>query len=464
MAIFDEIVSLADQRFALHQKARSLISLLLSTIVDPKTGGLGGFIGRLRDNGLDTVADRMLGGSDATPLTKEQLDKALGGDHALHHLASKVGLSESTVATAAGFLLPNIIGTLTPGGRVPSQLSGEVQEFIRLHEVGKVETERKHEAAVATATARPSYEAPRREAYETTSPHEVAVEARDVMAEPHRREAYEAPRRETDEAPRHAAYEAPRRETDEAPRRETHEAPHRESYESTRREVIQEAPRRETDEAPRREIVREAPRRTYETAPERDDSSWFWWALPLVGLALLGAYATRAFAPVKTYTPPIARREAQPPRTIEYPQQRLPGPIERREPLPESRAVEPRATVVTPVTAVAPRLTIERLDDGRVRASGVVEDDSTRRAIITALETAFGSGKVVTDIGVNARAESANWLGRLVDVAKVVAANPRAAVTLEGNKVALGGPISDADRRTLVDSIKNYLGTNFTVE
>jgi hypothetical protein len=189
--------------------------------------------------------------------------------------------------------------------------------------------------------------------------------------------------------------------------------------------------------------------------------------LPLVGLALLGAYATRAFAPAKeprAYTPPIVRREAQPPRPIEYPEQRLPVPVERRESVAETRAVEPRETVVTPATTVAPRLAIERLDDGRVRASGVVVDDSTRRAVITALETAFGSGKVVTDIAVNARAESANWLGRLLDIAKVVAANPKAAITLEGNKVALGGSITDADRRTIVDEVKNYLGTNFTVE
>jgi uncharacterized protein YidB (DUF937 family) len=432
MAIFDDIVSLADQRFGLHDKAGTLISLLLSSIVDPKTGGLGGFLDRLRKSGLDTVADRMLGGSDTTPLTKEQLEKALGGDHTLHHFASKVGLSESTVASAAGLLLPKIIGVLTPEGRVPSHLSSEVQEFIRLQEGGKVETERKHEPVVATATARTSYEAPRRETHEATRPSEVVVGARDAIVEPQRRETYETPRRET--------YETPRRETYETPRRETFEAPRRETY---------EAPRRETYEAPRREVVHEAPRRTYETTPERDDSSWFWWALPLVGLALLGAYATRAFAPAKeprVYTPRVAQREAWPPRTLESTPQ--PAPY----------------AYGTPVTTVAPWLAIDRLDDGRVRARGVVADDSTRRAVLTALETAFGSEKVVTDVAVNARAESANWLGRLLDIAKVVAANPNATITLEGNKVALGGSIGDADRRSLVDSIKRYLGTNFTVE
>jgi uncharacterized protein YidB (DUF937 family) len=430
MAIFDEIVSHVDQRFVLHDKGRSLISLLLSAIVDPKTGGLGGFLDRLRRSGLDTVADRMLGGSDTTALTKEQLEQALGGDHAVHHLASKVGLSESTVASAAGFLLPKIIGILTPAGKVPTQLAGEVQEFIRLHEAGKVETERRHEPVLATATVRPSYDASRRETYETPTPRDVGVEAHDVIVEHQRVGAYEAPRRET--------YEAPRRETYEAPRRETYEAPRRETY-----------------EAPRREFVHEAPRRVYETTPERDDSSWFWWALPLVGLALLGAYATRAFAPVKEprpYIPTIARREARPPRIVESPPQPVPVPS------------EPRETAITPVTTVAPRLAIERLNDGRVRASGVVANDATRETALTALEMAFGSGKVVDDVATDARAQSPNWLPRLREVAKAVAANPKAAITLDGNKVALGGPITDAERRNLVDAIKTYLGTNFTFD
>jgi hypothetical protein len=183
-----------------------------------------------------------------------------------------------------------------------------------LEEVGVVETERKHEPVVATATARTSYEAPRRETHEATRPSEV-VGARDAIVEPQRRETYEAPRRETYEALHRETYETPRRETYEAPRHETYEtplraayeAPRREFYESTRREVIQEAPRRETYEAPRREVVHEAPRWIYETTPDvheatsdhyeftpeqervvsRLGNSLRWTSLPLISLGLL---------------------------------------------------------------------------------------------------------------------------------------------------------------------------------
>jgi uncharacterized protein YidB (DUF937 family) len=442
MAMFDEIISLADQRFGLRDKAGSLMSLLLSSIVDPKTGGLGGFLDRLRKSGLNTVADRMLGGSDTTPLTKDQLEQALGGDHALHHLASKVGLSESAVASAAGFLLPRMVGLLTPAGRVPDHLSGEIQEFIRAHEVGKVGAERRHEPAVATVTARPDYESERRETHETGAPRDVAVEARDVVGEVQRREVYAAPRRET--------YEAQHRETYEAPRREAYEGQRREAYEGQRREAY-EAPRRETYEAPRRDLVHEAPRRQVEVTREHEDSGWFWWALPLVALGLLGAYAIKACAPAREtgfYGPTVGRRE------VIRPAQPVPGRVDRYEAAPETVPAPP---------AVAPRLAIERLDNGRVRVSGVVVDDPTRRAVLTALETAFGSGNVTADITVDPRAESANWLGRLQDIAKAVAANPNAAITLEGNNVNMGGSITDADRRSLIDTIRGYLGRDFTI-
>jgi hypothetical protein len=139
----------------------------------------------------------------------------------------------------------------------------------------------------------------------------------------------------------------------------------------------------------------------------------------------------------------------------------VPAALERREPVAETRAVETPAIFPR---VVAPRLAIERLGDGRVRVSGVVANDATRETALTALETAFGSGKVVNDVAVDARAQSPNWLPRLLEIAKVVAANPKAAITLEGNKVALGGSITDTERGTLVDAIKTYLGTNFTFD
>jgi stress response protein YsnF len=176
-----------------------------------------------------------------------------------------------------------------------------------LEEVGVVETEHKHEPGVATAIARPSYEAARRETHETTTPRDVGVGARNALGEPQRRETYEAPRHETYEGPQHVTHEAPRRETYEGSRHATYEAPHPDSYESPRREIIQEGPRREAYEAPRREFVREAPRRIletthnlyeapsdhYEFTPEQErvvsrlGNSIRWTSPPMISLGLL---------------------------------------------------------------------------------------------------------------------------------------------------------------------------------
>ena len=44
MAMLDEIVSQVGQRFGLHDKAGSLISLLLSLIADPKRAASAAFL------------------------------------------------------------------------------------------------------------------------------------------------------------------------------------------------------------------------------------------------------------------------------------------------------------------------------------------------------------------------------------------------------------------------------------
>ncbi len=134
--------------------------------------------------------------------------------------------------------------------------------------------------------------------------------------------------------------------------------------------------------------------------------------------------------------------------------------MEHREPVVLPTPGQP----TTVMAALAPRLVIDRTDDGHVRVSGVVADDAERRAILTALDTAFGADKVISNIGIDPSAAPAGWLSHLLDVARLVAANPRAALTLEGSKLTLGGPVSASDKRSLIDSIKTILGSGFTVE
>ena len=48
----------------------------------------------------------------------------------LSNITSKLGIGGSTASSALGFLLPMVIGKLTPGGSVPTSLSSDVMGFI----------------------------------------------------------------------------------------------------------------------------------------------------------------------------------------------------------------------------------------------------------------------------------------------------------------------------------------------
>jgi hypothetical protein len=431
-------------RSAIDAAVPALLSAL-SSVVSTGSGAkkLASALGQFGGVSMDNLAEKLATKPDSMLEQGTSLLSSLFGGGTVSAIVNALSRFASLAPGAAqkllGYLAPMVLGAIAgrfAGKSVTTQalsnlfadqkanIANAMPSGFSLTDVpglGVAGAEHERELPVAATTTRETDEAPRRE----------------VAHQAPRRETYEAPRRETHEAPRHESYEAPRRETYEAPRRETYEAPRRETY---------EAPRRETYEAPRRPV---------ETIPQRDDSSWFWWALPLIGLALLGAYATRACAPVReprAYTPPVIQR--QEPR-VARPTEPAPASVERRE------AAVPPAPVQT---AFPPRLVIERSDDGRVRVSGIVADEATRRSIIAALDDAFGGGKVVSDIGLDSRVAPANWGARLLDLARLLAGNPRAAVTMEGNKVTLGGPISATDKQSLIDGIRNILGSSFAIE
>jgi uncharacterized protein YidB (DUF937 family) len=390
MALFDDIASGVDPQFNLAAKAKGLIAYLLSLITDPRSGGIGGFFKRMTQSGLESVSKRILGGHDKSPLSSEQVEKLLGDD-TLHQIANRFGVGEKVATSASAFLLPHILGALTPGGRVPDSVPGEVEQFVRQH------------YTPADVLVRET--------------HEVGVRHDGGTVEPGAR--------------REVTFDAPRREVVEALGR------HDPMYEP--------APRREPPPQPQQPapppVVRYEPaeprRKPYHvTSPE--DSNWLWWLLPLIGLGLLGLFAIRSCAPVATHEPrgPAARDT----HTAEH--------------------VTPQHS-----SAISPRLSITRSADGSVvRVSGVVADEATRKQVIDALTPAFGDA-LRTDIQIDSRAQSSGWVGnKLNELAKVIAANPAAELSIDGSRVTLGGKVADKDRAGLLDSLRRILGTTFTVD
>ena len=130
--MFDLIIREAASRFGLGDKAGPLVQMLLAYLTNKDTGGLSGFISKLTSSGLGNVAQSWLGGgAGALPVSSAQIESLMGGQGGLiSNITSKLGIGGSTATSALGFLLPMVIGKLTPGGTVPTSLSSDVMGFI----------------------------------------------------------------------------------------------------------------------------------------------------------------------------------------------------------------------------------------------------------------------------------------------------------------------------------------------
>lgn len=130
--MFDLIIREAASRFGLGDKAGPLVQMLLAHITNKDTGGIAGFMSKLASGGLGNIAQSWLGGgAGALPVSSSQIETLLGGQGGLlGGITSKLGIGGSTASSALGFLLPMVIGKLTPGGSIPTSLSGDVMGFI----------------------------------------------------------------------------------------------------------------------------------------------------------------------------------------------------------------------------------------------------------------------------------------------------------------------------------------------
>jgi outer membrane protein OmpA-like peptidoglycan-associated protein/uncharacterized protein YidB (DUF937 family) len=128
MTPFDSLIDDVGDKFHLGSKAEPLLRQLLQLITG-RPGGIGGFLNQLRSGGLGATVDSWLGNSTAAPLSSTQVESAFG-HNALDGVAGKLGLGTGVVSGAVGFLLPKLIGMLTPGGVVPSGIPSIVSSFL----------------------------------------------------------------------------------------------------------------------------------------------------------------------------------------------------------------------------------------------------------------------------------------------------------------------------------------------
>src|SRR6516164_6030033 len=128
MAMLDNVIEDVGSQFGLGPKAGPLLREVIQLITG-SPGGLNGFIDKFRSAGLGSQVASWLGRADGAALTGPQVEQALGSS-VLGGIANRLGLAGGIVGTAVGYLLPKVIGQMTPGGVVPTSMPSWISGFL----------------------------------------------------------------------------------------------------------------------------------------------------------------------------------------------------------------------------------------------------------------------------------------------------------------------------------------------
>jgi outer membrane protein OmpA-like peptidoglycan-associated protein/uncharacterized protein YidB (DUF937 family) len=433
MATFDTLIDDLASRFGLGANARSLVREVL-TMISTSSGGLGGFLDRLKSAGLSSEVTSWLGHPDASPIAAGQVERALGAT-ALGGIASKLGLAQRAVATALGYALPKIIGLLTPGGAVPAGVPAEVAAFLS----------QPPRAAAAAATEQV---APRRvDVYPSSTQDEsgirrwlwpalaalVVVALLSYFWSTLNRMPSAPPVASTPEPATVAQAPAP--------------APAAQAPTPPPPAPPPAAPVPSTD----------AQATTPPTAPQPSPPP------PAPSMKAEATSPPPAPAPSTEAQAPAPQPSPSPPPAAQAPAAPASPPTTGQAPATPAPAAVATAEPTTPASAATPTRFALSNDNGVVRASGVVRDEDAKTSIVDALNAVFGAEKVKSDISVDKSATTAPWLGAFRAVLEAIKGGNVDAI-FQGDKVNVGGgAMGDAERDKVIAALKGALGAGVTV-
>jgi len=84
------------------------------------SGGLGDLLKQFQQNGLGDAANSWVGTGPNQPVDPDALAKALGADQ-LDALTAQTGLSRNDLLEGLSQYLPQVVDTMTPHGRLPTE-------------------------------------------------------------------------------------------------------------------------------------------------------------------------------------------------------------------------------------------------------------------------------------------------------------------------------------------------------
>lgn len=134
--MFEVLVREAAARFGLGDKSLQVVQMLLAYMTSKDRGGLFGFLEKFKAAGLGPIIQSWLGGGpSAQPISNSQLESVLGSSGGLLSLITeRLDLDRDHVTSALGYLLPTIVGRLTPGGTIVASLPPEIATLAQAGE------------------------------------------------------------------------------------------------------------------------------------------------------------------------------------------------------------------------------------------------------------------------------------------------------------------------------------------
>jgi OmpA-OmpF porin, OOP family len=129
MTILEPIINEVSEQFGLRGKAGPLMTAQLTLISNERTGGLQGFLDQFRRAGLGEIVSSWVSRGSNTPITTEQLERAIGSD-TINRVSSNVGVARAAAASAMAYMIPRVVDLLTPEGVIPSRLPAWVNSYL----------------------------------------------------------------------------------------------------------------------------------------------------------------------------------------------------------------------------------------------------------------------------------------------------------------------------------------------
>jgi outer membrane protein OmpA-like peptidoglycan-associated protein len=114
----------------------------------------------------------------------------------------------------------------------------------------------------------------------------------------------------------------------------------------------------------------------------------------------------------------------------------------------------------TPEGTINPRFSIVN-DEGRIACSATVRDEATREAVLRSLRATFGEA-TACDITVDPNVKAIAWLPSL-DRILAALKRPGTEFQLDGSDIKVGGWLSAADRKAIMDELRAIYGAGYTI-